>query len=77
MASLSGAIGELPSMSYEPWRSRAYDSDLKWRMIYQRKVLEYSPKRVSENLLPTVFCERAECLSKDSTIHKSCYLWYS
>ena len=47
--------GELPSMSYEPWRSRA---DIKWRMIYQIKVLEHSPKRVSENLgvsLSTVY----------------------
>ena len=40
----------MANMSYEPWRSKAYDPDLRWRMIYQRKVLNYSPRLVSTNL---------------------------
>lgn len=34
-------------MSYEPSRSKAYNSDIRWRILYQRFALEYS---VSDNL---------------------------
>ena len=37
-------------MSYEPSRSKAYDSDIRWRIVYQRFALEYSVERVSANL---------------------------
>lgn len=37
-------------MSYEPSRSKAYDNDVRWRIVYQRFALEYSVQRVSENL---------------------------
>ena len=37
-------------MSYEPSRSKAYDSNIHWRIVYQRFALEYSVQRVSENL---------------------------
>ena len=37
-------------MSYEPSRSKAYDSDIRWRIVYQRLALEYSVQRVSANL---------------------------
>ena len=38
------------NISYEPWRSKAHNPDLRWRMIHQRKVLNYSPRLVSNNL---------------------------
>ena len=47
----------LYTMSCEPSRTRAYSSDLRWRMIYQRKVLNMSTTRISKCLLidpPTV-----------------------
>ena len=37
-------------MSCEPARTRAYHPDLRWRMVYQTKVLSYPVKKVSENL---------------------------
>ncbi len=37
-------------MSCEPGRTKAYHSDLRWRMVYQRKVLDISTKKISENL---------------------------
>lgn len=39
-----------PSTSYEPSRTKAYDSDLRWRMIYQLTVQNYSLQEVSKNL---------------------------
>ena len=38
------------TMSYEPRRTKAYDGDLRWRMVYQVKVLQYNLGRVSANL---------------------------
>ena len=38
------------AMFYEPSRSKAYDSDLRWRIVYQHFALEYSVQKVSENL---------------------------
>ena len=38
------------TMSYEPRRTKAYDGDLRWRMVYQVKVLPYNFGRVSANL---------------------------
>ena len=43
-------VTHLYAMSYEPSRSKAYDSDLRWRIVYQRFALEYSVQKVSENL---------------------------
>ena len=40
----------VPVMSCEPGRTKAYHSDLRWRMVYQRKVLDISTKKISENL---------------------------
>ena len=37
-------------MSYEPSRSKAYNSDIRWRIVYQRFALEYSVQCVSANL---------------------------
>ena len=37
-------------MSYEPSRSKAYDNDVCWRIVYQRFALEFSVQQVSENL---------------------------
>lgn len=37
-------------MSYEPSRSKAYENDLRWRIVYQLRALEYSANRVSNNL---------------------------
>ena len=38
------------TMSYEPSRSKAYENDLRWRIVYQLRALEYSANRVSNNL---------------------------
>ncbi len=37
-------------MSYEPSRSKAYENDLRWRIVYQLRALECSVMRVSDNL---------------------------
>ena len=37
-------------MSYEPSRSKAYDSDIRWRIVDQCFALKYSVERVSANL---------------------------
>lgn len=37
-------------MSYEPGRSKAYGIDIRWRIVYQLRVLDYSVDRVSANL---------------------------
>ena len=37
-------------MSYDPSRSKAYDGDVRWRIVYQRYALEYSVQQVSDNL---------------------------
>ena len=36
--------------SMEPCRSRAYDEDLKWRMVYQRKMLGLTYEQIANNL---------------------------
>lgn len=36
-------------MSYEPSRLKAYDSDIRWRIVYQRFALEYSVQHISAN----------------------------
>ena len=36
--------------SCQPGRSKAYDADLRWRMVYQRMALELPLKTVSQNL---------------------------
>ena len=36
--------------SYKSSRTTAYSKDLRWRIVYQRKALEYSMLRVAENL---------------------------
>ena len=36
--------------SYESLRSTAYSEDHRWRIVYQRKVLDYSVRLVAENL---------------------------
>ena len=36
--------------SYEPTRTIAYSNDLRWRMVYQRKVLKYNYAEISRNL---------------------------
>ena len=36
--------------SIEPNRVRAYQDDLRWRMVYQRKALGYSYKSIATNL---------------------------
>ena len=38
------------AMSYEPSRTKAYGNDIRWRMVYQVKVLDYSVGQVSANL---------------------------
>ena len=45
-------------MSYEPYRSKAYDSDIRWRIVCQCFALEYSVQCVSENLgvSPSTVC---------------------
>ena len=37
-------------MSYKPARSKAYGSDIRWRIVYQLRVLDYSAACVSSNL---------------------------
>ena len=37
-------------MSYETSRTKAYDSDLRWQIIYQVKVLDYTVGQVSADL---------------------------
>lgn len=37
-------------MSCEPSRTRAYDIDLRWRMVHQRLILDLSVKQISQNL---------------------------
>ena len=36
--------------SYKPTRTIAYSNDLRWRMVYQRKVLKYNYAEISKNL---------------------------
>ena len=36
--------------SNEPTRTSAYSNDLRWRMVYQRKVLKYNYADISRNL---------------------------
>ena len=36
--------------SCEPHRGRAYDADLKWRMVYQREMLGLTYEEIATNL---------------------------
>ena len=36
--------------SIEPNQVRAYQDDLRWRVVYQRKALEFSYKQIAKNL---------------------------
>ena len=36
--------------SCEPRRKRAYSNDLRWRMVWQREVLDYTYEEVARNL---------------------------
>ena len=36
--------------SLEPLRGKAYHEDLKWRMVYQREMLELSYQQIASNL---------------------------
>ena len=36
--------------SIEPTRVRAYHDDLRWRIVYQRKTLGFSYKKIATNL---------------------------
>lgn len=47
-------------MSCESSRTRAYDPNLRWRMIYQRFVMELSARAISQNLCADV-----------STVHRT------
>ena len=38
------------AMSYEPSRSKPYDNDIRWQVVYQLMALEYSVQQVSNNL---------------------------
>ena len=38
------------AMSYEPSRSKLYDNDIRWQVVYQLMALEYSVQQVSNNL---------------------------
>ena len=38
------------AMSYEPSRSKPYDNDIRWRVVYQLMALEYSVQQVTTNL---------------------------
>ena len=41
----------IPKMtSYEPDRTKHYDNDLRWRMVYQREVLGYTYTLIAKNL---------------------------
>jgi transposase len=37
-------------MLYEPSRSKPYDTDIRWRVVYQLRALECSVQQVSDNL---------------------------
>ena len=36
--------------SYEPGRTSAYSEDLRWRIVWQSELLEYSQQRIAQNL---------------------------
>ena len=38
------------SYSCEPKRKRAYSNDLRWRMVWQKEVLDYTYEKVARNL---------------------------
>ena len=61
--------------SYEPWWSKAYNPDLRRRMIYQRKVLNYSPRLVSTNLGVSVSTVRRieRRFDTEGNVEKRCY----
>ena len=57
--------------SYESLRSTAYSEDHRWRIVYQRKVLDYSVRRVAENLGVSPAIE--ELFDRTSTVSKQEY----
>ena len=62
-------------MSYETWRAKAYDPDLRWRMIYQRKALDYSARLVSNSLGVSVSTVRIieRYFDSEGNVEKRCY----
>ena len=67
--------------SCEPHRTKAYSNDLRWRMVWQREVLEYSYKDISMNLnvdLSTVwrvvkFFRETGCVDKKGYPHERAF----
>lgn len=44
---LSGKFEFEIAMSYEKCRTKAYSDDIRWRVVYQRKALDYSLEKVA------------------------------
>ena len=42
-------------MSIEKHRTKAYDADLRWRIVYQRKAMGLTLQKVAENLVATAY----------------------
>lgn len=63
-------------MSCEPGRTKAYHSDLRWRMVYQRKVLNISTKKISENLCvdPSTVRRTVNLFDTTGTVEKKVYI---
>jgi hypothetical protein len=40
----------MASFTAEPGRKRAYDKDLRWRIVYQRIGMNYTYQRIAQNL---------------------------
>jgi len=61
--------------SYESARTAAYSEDLRWRMVYQRKALEYSVRRVAENLgvSPATVSRTLEVFDRTGTVSNQEY----
>ena len=48
--SLNLFVWAMATFSCESTRSKAYSSDLRWRMVYQRSLLELSYNQIAKNL---------------------------
>jgi len=61
--------------SHESTRTAAYSEDLPWRMVYQRKALEYSVRRVAENLgvSPATVSRTLEVFDRTGTVSNQEY----
>ena len=62
-------------MLCETSRTRAYHADLRWGMVYQRKVLDYPVKNVSENLCvdPSTVRRTLKLFDTTGTVEKKMY----